>query len=239
MEQQAGAQGQAGAMGADGAQGQAGADGATGPTGTMGADGANGVDGSDGSDGATGPAGAQGAQGAGGVDGADGADGADGPDGPQGPAGSSGSFNWQDEGTALAGVDTVNVVGDGATGVLVGTVLTITIPGGGGTPAPMHDLICGWSADALISDAELLVGAMSATNTVTIPDETGTLYLFIWRADADGGDPLQIFISGGLNVRNTLTAAVARTVETIPGQLLVGVQAWDADLSSGESLMVV
>ena len=178
----------------------------------------------------------QGAQGRkDGTDGATGAAGTDGSDGAQGPAGSSGSFNWQDEGTALAGVDTVNVVGDGATGVLVGTVLTITIPGGGGTPAPMHDLICGWSADAAISDEELLAGAMSATNTVTIPDETGTLYLFIWRADADGGDPLTVTISGGLDVRNTLTAAVARIVDTVPGQLLVGVQAWNAGLSSGES----
>ena len=138
----------------------------------------------------------------------------------------------------MAGVETVNVVGDGATGVLVGTVLTITIPGGG-TPAPAHDLICGWSADAAISDAEISAGAMSATNTVTIPTATGTMYLFIWRADADGGDPLQVFISGGLNVRNTLTAAVARTVDSIPGQLLVGVQAWNAGLNSSESLMVV
>ena len=107
------------------------------------------------------------------------------------------------------------------------------------TPTPMHDLICGWSPDAAISDAEITAGAMSMTNTVTIPDATGTLYLFIWRADVDGGDPLQVFISGGLNVRNTLTAAVARTVDSIPGQLLVGVQAWNAGLNSSESLMVV
>ena len=223
----AGAAGAAGQAGADGAMGQAGTDGTdgnTGATGSAGTPGADGTNGSDGADGATGPAGAMGA---------------DGADGPQGPAGSSGAFNWQDEGSDLAGVATVNVVGDGATGVLTGTVLTITIPGGGGTPAQMHDLICGWSADAAISDAELSAGAMSTTNTVTIPTATGTMYLFIWRADADGGDPMTVTISGGLNVRNTLTAAVARTVDTVPGQLLVGVQAWDAGLNSSETLMVV
>ena len=166
------------------------------------------------------------------------ADGATGADGPQGPAGSSGSFNWQDEGSDLAGVATVNIVGDGATGVVTGTVLTITIPGGGGTPAQMHDLICGWSADAAISDAELSAGAMSTTNTVTIPLATGTMYLFIWRADADGGDPTNVQISGGLNVRNTLTAAVARIVDSVPGQLMVGVQAWNAGIISSETLSV-
>ena len=175
-----------------------------------------------------------------GTDGATGAAGTDGSDGAQGPAGSSGSFNWQDEGIATwQASTTVNVVGDGATGVLVGTVLTITIPGGGGTPAPMHDLICGWSADAAISDAELSAGAMSSTNTVTIPLATGTMYLFIWRADADGGDPLTVTISGGLNVRNTLIAAVARTVDSIAGQLLVSVQAWNAGIISSETLMCV
>ena len=252
-----GADGTNGADGADGADGNDGATGATGPAGTMGAAGQQGADGADGATGATGSAGTQGVDGTDGTDGADGtngtdgatgpagamgadgADGATGADGPQGPAGSSGSFNWQDEGSDLAGVATVNIVGDGATGVVAGTVLTITIPGGGGTPAQMHDLICGWSADAAISDAELSAGAMSTTNTVTIPTATGTMYLFIWRADADGGDPLQVTISGGLNVRNTLTAAVARTVDSIPGQLLVGVQAWDAGLNSSETLMVV
>ena len=184
-----GSTGPAGAMGAAGAQG---ADGTDGATGAQGADGSDGTDGTDGVDGATGSAGAMGADGTDGATGpagAMGADGAAGADGPQGPAGSSGSFNWQDEGSDLAGVATVNVVGDGATGALVGSVLTITIPGGGGTPAQMHDLICGWSADAAISDAELSAGAMSTTNTVTIPTATGTMYLFIWRADADGGDP--------------------------------------------------
>ena len=249
-----GADGTDGADGATGPAGAAGADGAvgaTGPAGTMGADGNNGTDGAtgqagamgadgnDGADGTDGATGAQGNDGADGTDGSDGAPGATGADGPQGPAGSSGSFNWQDEGIDLAGVATVNIVGDGATGGLVGDVLTITIPGGGGTPAQMHDLICGWSPDAAISDAELSAGAMSTTNTVTIPTAAGTMYLFIWRADADGGDPLQVTISGGLNVRNTLTAAVARTVDTVPGQLLVGVQAWNAGLISSETLMVV
>ena len=70
-----------------------------------------------------------------------------------------------------------------------------------------------------------------STNTVIIPLATGTMYLFIWRADADGGDPLTVTISGGLNVRNTLIAAVARTVDSIAGQLLVSVQAWNAGIN--------
>ena len=116
--------------------------------------------------------------------------------------------------------------------------MTITIPGGG-PPAPAHDLICGCSADAAISDAELSAGAMSMADTVTIPTATGTLYLFVWRADVDGGDPSQVYISGGLDVRNTLTAAVERTLDSVPGQLIVGVQAWNAGLNSGEPLRVV
>ena len=234
-----GATGPAGTMGADGNDGT---DGATGQAGAMGSDGADGNDGADGTDGATGVAGAQGNDGADGTDGADGSDGADGAtgaDGPQGPAGSSGSFNWQDEGIGLAGVDTVNVVGDGATGVVVGTVLTITIPGGGGTPAQMHDLICGWSPMPLSRMRSSQPAQCPLRIPSLFPTATGTMYLFIWRADADGGDPLQVTISGGLNVRNTLTAAVARTVDTVPGQLLVGVQAWNAGLISSETLMVV
>ena len=103
----------------------------------------------------------------------------------------------------------------------------------------MHDLICGWSADAAISDEEL-VGWRNVSDQYRHYSrlETGTMYLFIWRADADGGDPLTVTISGGLNVRNTLIAAVARTVDSIAGQLLVSVQAWNAGIISSESLMV-
>ena len=76
-------------------------------------------------------------------------------------------------------------------------------------PVTAHDLIVGWSDDDTITDAELAAGATSDTNTIIIPDGTGAQHLFIWRADADGGDPTEVHISGAGNSRNSFTEAVA------------------------------
>ena len=103
----------------------------------------------------------------------------------------------------------------------------------------MHDLIVGWSADTTVTDGELNAGTTSTTDTLTIPTETGNDYLFIWRSDADGGDPSEVHIAGGLNVRNTLGAATARTLDSVAGQLIVSVVVWNADLNSGLTLRVV
>ena len=82
----------------------------------------------------------------------------------------------------------------------------------GGGAVTMHDLIVGWSDDDTITDDEIAAGATSDTNTIIIPNGTGAQHLFIWRADADGGDPTEVHISGAGNSRNSFTVAVARSV---------------------------
>ena len=42
---------------------------------------------------------------------------------------------------------------------------------------------------------------------VAIPIDTGNLYLGFWKSDVDGGDPGQVHIAGGGNIRNTFIAA--------------------------------
>ena len=103
----------------------------------------------------------------------------------------------------------------------------------GSVPAPMHDLIVGWSADTTISDAELTGGAMSSTDSLTIPDETGAHYMFAWRADDDGGDFTEVHWGGGGNQRNVYGVAVARAVDSIAGQLIITVGAQTAEALSG------
>ena len=113
--------------------------------------------------------------------------------------------------------------------------------GGVPTPAPVtaHDLIAGWSADTSISDAEITAGATSDTNSIVLPTETGSFYMFIWRADADGGDPSEVYISGVLNSRNLFATATARIVNSIAGQLIVSVNTFNAALTGGETVRVV
>ena len=109
---------------------------------------------------------------------------------------------------------------------------------GGATPTD-HDLWVGWSADTTITESEVLAGASSDTNTATIPTETGTPYLFIWRANADGGDPTEVHISGGGNQRNTFGTATALQVDGVDGQVIVSVTTQNASLLSQESVRVV
>lgn len=113
----------------------------------------------------------------------------------------------------------------------------------GGEPVTGHDLIAGWSADTTISDTELddatATTASSATNSLTIPTATGNQHLFVWRADADGGDPSEVHIAGGGNSRNVFGTAVARTVDGTAGQLIVTVGTLNASVNTGETLRVV
>ena len=104
----------------------------------------------------------------------------------------------------------------------------------------MHDLIVGWSDDQSISDAEIAAGATSSGNSVTIP--TGTAdhqYLFIWRADADGGDPTEVHVAGSGDSRSTFGAAVARTVDGTQGQLIVSAATYITSYAEGENVRVV
>ena len=111
--------------------------------------------------------------------------------------------------------------------------------GGGSVPVTAHDLIAGWSADTSISDSEITAGVESPTNSLVLPTESGSLYMFIWRADADGGDPSEVHISGALNSRNLFATATARIVDTIAGQLIVSVNTFNAALTGGETVRVV
>ena len=109
----------------------------------------------------------------------------------------------------------------------------------GGGPVTMHDLIVGWSANTIILDSELTAGNSSDTDSVVIPNESGGLYLLVWRADADGGDPTEVHIAGGGNSRNIFGPATARTFDGVAGQLIVSVGLQNAGTLSGEILRVV
>ena len=161
--------------------------------------------------------------------------------GPQGNPGAdgAGAAPAEDEGNVVVATPSAyNFVGEGVLVTESGGKAVVTIPG---VPVPVsaHDLIVGWSSDTNITDIEIGAGGTSENDSVVIPTQTGTLYLFLWRADADGGDPSQVHISGGLNIRNTFGDAVARVHAGIDGQLIVSVQAWNASLNSGETLRVV
>ena len=111
----------------------------------------------------------------------------------------------------------------------------------GGTPTPVtaHDLIAGWSDDTTITDAEITAGATSTTNSVVLPTSTGSFYMFVWRADADGGDPSEVHIGPAGNSRTLFDAAVARAVGGVAGQLLVSVNTFNTTLTGGLTLRVV
>ena len=110
----------------------------------------------------------------------------------------------------------------------------------GGTPTPVtaHDLIAGWSADTTITDAEITAGSTSTTNSVVLPLSTGSLYMFVWRADADGGDPSEVHIGAAGNSRTLFETAVARAVGGVAGQMLVSVNTFNTGLTGGETVRV-
>ena len=185
--------------------------------------------GGDGADGAPGDAGADGTPGADGAPGADGMDGADG----------AGAAPVQDEGTVVTSTPTaVNFVGSGVVVTDVGGVATVTIAGGA-APVQVHNLWAGWSADTTVTATEVLAGASSDSDTVTLPAASGSMYQWIWRSDTDGGDPSEVHIAGGGNQRNLFGVATALTVDGVAGQLIVTITTANADLLSGEELRVV
>ena len=110
----------------------------------------------------------------------------------------------------------------------------------GGTPTPVtaHDLIAGWSADTTITDAEIAAGATSTTNSVVLPLSTGSFYMFVWRAAADGGDPTEVHIGAAGNSRTLFETAVARAVGGVAGQMLVSVNTFNTGLTGGETVRV-
>ena len=112
----------------------------------------------------------------------------------------------------------------------------------GGAPPPtpaVHDLYAGWSADVVITDAEIVAGGNSNSDRVLLPTEVGSQYMFVWREDADGGDPSEVFIAGAGNSRPLFGVGVARTINAVSGVLIVSVNTFNAVLTGGEIVRVV
>ena len=110
---------------------------------------------------------------------------------------------------------------------------------GGSTPVQTHDLWVGWSTDNTVTETEVLAGVSSDTATATLPTGSGNQFLWVWRSNVDGGDPSEVYIAGGLNVRNTLGAAAALTVSGVAGQIIVSVTSQNVGLLGGENVRVV
>ena len=96
----------------------------------------------------------------------------------------------------------------------------------------------GWSVDAVADAAELT--ASSVSNMLTIPDDSGALHLAVWRSDAAGGDPSEVHVAAARGWRGLFGAAVSlEDMNGVPGEVIVTVDAQDADLLSGETLQVI
>ena len=108
----------------------------------------------------------------------------------------------------------------------------------GSTPGQTHDLWVGWSTDNTVTETEVLAGVSSDTATATLPTGTGNQFLWVWRSNLDGGDPSEVYIAGGLNVRNTLGAAAALSVSGVAGQIIVSVTSQNVGLLGGENVRV-
>ena len=108
----------------------------------------------------------------------------------------------------------------------------------GSTPVQTHDLWVGWSTDNTVTETEVLAGVSSDSATATLPTGTGNQFLWVWRSNLDGGDPSEVYIAGGLNVRNTLGAAGALTVSGVAGQIIVSVTSQNVGLLGGENVRV-
>ena len=110
---------------------------------------------------------------------------------------------------------------------------------GGTTPVQTHNLYVGWSADAVVTAAEVLLGASSDTDSAVLPAETGQMYTWAWRSDTDGGDPTEVHWGGGGNQRNIYGAASALEVDGVAGQLIVSANTQNASVLSGVEVRLV
>jgi hypothetical protein len=180
-----------GPVGPTGPQGPAGADstvpGPQGPAGPQGPQGATGATGNTGSQGPQGPTGNTGAQGPQGVQGNPGATGSQGPKGdtgntgPQGPQGSTGPAGQ-------------GVPAGGATS----TVLTKTSPA---------DYATAWSPITIPPGTTISDNAPSSPQPGQMWWQSSTGNLFIWYADANSSQWVQVGGGGGGNVSGPLSAA--------------------------------
>ena len=91
--------------------------------------------------------------------------------------------------------------------------------------APTRALYIGWSAIKNIT-AVAALSTSSDSHVVTVPPGVGNLYFALWRADVDGGDPAEVYLSGGgSNIRNLFEAATDFSISfagtVVPGKLIV------------------
>lgn len=106
----------------------------------------------------------------------------------------------------------------------------------------VQNIVAGWSTDTTVTIGELNVGAapvLPLTDTVVIPNASGNQYLFVWRADADGGDPTEVHVAGGGNQRNVFGVAIPFTYQSVAGQLIISITTQNASLLSAETLRTV
>ena len=92
----------------------------------------------------------------------------------------------------------------------------------------------GWSEDAAAT-ADELTAASAADGSVVLPAGTGFLHLLLWRADASGGDPDEVRISGALAGRNIFGAASDLEVGGVAGKVIASVNRQNAALLGGET----
>ena len=143
-------------------------------------------------------------------------------------------------GVTIAGVLAAILAGTGiAIDDTVTNQITISSTGGGGVISTAHKLYAGWSDDVSISDSEILAGGVSDTNRVILPTGTGSKFMLIWRADADGGDPSEVHVGIAGSSRNLFGVATDRTINNISGKLIVSVNTWDTFYAGGETVRVV
>ena len=133
------------------------------------------------------------------------------------PTGGGGTpLEWQDEGTDLAAVTSINLVGAGVVGTVVGGVLTITIAGGSAVPSTHSSQYLALKAtdDPTAADFEGANGVAFAvgTHTAIAPSTpAGNVYLLLWRISTD---PEPVFLDVNNSGFNQF-GAVMKQVATI------------------------
>ena len=130
---------------------------------------------------------------------------------------------------------TARIAADAALGA---RITALPVPSG----VPTRALYVGWSAAKIIT-AVATLSTSSDSHVVTIPAAVGNMYFGIWRADVDGGDPADVYLSGGGgNIRPVFGAAtnfaIAFAGTSVPGKLIVTSVLQSAPLWSGQVLKV-
>ena len=110
--------------------------------------------------------------------------------------------------------------------------------------AQAHAIYIGWRTTNAVPTAAQIVQNLSGnantdSNSVTIPNFGNAVgYIFIWRADADGGDPTEIHLGSSGNARNGWGTTTDRTISvggvSVPGKVIVSVNTFNVALTEAE-----